>query len=193
MCTTQCIYQKVNNYVRCTYSTSSFWVGVMFSHPWTVPVALPDKTESVMILLNWRVSSAGVNWSWMVKGAIKSPSSTVLVFHRNWTWIGACVSNYKISNVCFLILHHAANKFVSIYIQLSTLTIIIQDGNLDQVQKKLVLLQLQKWQSSLSPPQRNHQLYQLQDFEHCRYLFLNTMLIFGKPDGNLHSLQVGRM
>ena len=110
------------------------------------------KCYDIIELKSFISMQVSTELSWMVKGAIKSPSSTVLVFHRNWTWIAACVSNYKTSNVCFLILHHAANKFVSICIQLATLTIIIQDGNLDQVQKKLVLLQLQKWQSSLSPP-----------------------------------------
>ena len=47
-----------------------------------------------MILIR-RVASAGVNRSWMVRGAIEFPSLTVLMFRRNWTWIAACVRKYN--------------------------------------------------------------------------------------------------
>ena len=63
------------------------------------------------MILNWRVASAGVNWSWMVRGAINSPSSTVLVFRRNWTWIAACEKIHNdISEICFLV--HSLYEFI---------------------------------------------------------------------------------
>ena len=61
-----------------------------------------------MMVSFWRVAPEGVNWSWTVRGIAESPSSTVLLFCRNWTWIAACVRKYndieQISNFCFLIL-----------------------------------------------------------------------------------------
>ena len=93
-------WQPLNRKCYCTlwyYSVKALCVsslafkGNVFSCSWTVPVVLPDETESDMMISHWRVAPRGVNWSWMVRGAIKSPSSTVLVFIRNWTWIAACV------------------------------------------------------------------------------------------------------
>ena len=45
----------------CLSKVQYIWVEVMFSHPLTVPVALPEETESDMMISHRRVAPGGFN------------------------------------------------------------------------------------------------------------------------------------